>query len=252
VPDNCVLDIVCATDPQLCGAKASGLARLERAGFNVPRAICLTTDFYRRWLVASGLAACLAEVIKDPRPSTLRELRVRAETSTVPANLAVALHERIAHLRAGWDGALTVRSSHVIGDDADPADIGGHASFVLAERNAASVNVAIKRCWASLWTESAWRSRDDHGISHTQAGMAVVIQRFLASDRAGVASSDTSFDVVGHEAVLTAPQALHLARLVRTAERAFGAPVDVEWMFDAGRFWAVQVRAKTAEHLSAL
>src|SRR5215470_16249140 len=104
VLDHCVVDLVRATDPQLCGAKASGLARLERAGFSVPRAICLTTDFYRRWLVASGLAARLAEVIRNPRPSILRELRMRAETSTVPASLAVALHEGIAHLRAGWEG----------------------------------------------------------------------------------------------------------------------------------------------------
>jgi len=47
-PTHCwLVDIVDATDPALCGGKAAGLAMLKRIGLSVPRAVCLTTDFYR-------------------------------------------------------------------------------------------------------------------------------------------------------------------------------------------------------------
>jgi rifampicin phosphotransferase len=196
VRDNCVLDVVHATDPRLCGGKASGLARLERAGFSVPPAICLTTEFYQRWLAVSGIAARLGELNRDSvtrspaaRRGMLREIRLRAETSTMPADLAVALHEGVADLRAGWDGGLAVRSSGVFEDDTDASHAGIHASFVVTKVDAASIIAAVKRCWASLWTEPAWTYRDRLGISHAQAAMAVVVQRFISADCAGVAFS---------------------------------------------------------------
>ena len=134
--DNCVVDVVDATDPLLCGGKASGLARLERAGFSVPPAICLTTEFYHRWLAASGIASRLAEFTRDSvtrnptaRRGILREIRLRAETSTMPADLAVALHEGVADLRAGWGGALAVRSSGVFEDQTDASHAGIHAKI---------------------------------------------------------------------------------------------------------------------------
>src|SRR5262249_59308729 len=66
---------------------------------------------------------------------------------------------------------------------------GIHASFVVAKPDAASIIAAVKRCWASLWTELAWTYRDRLGISHAQAAMAVVVQRFISADCAGVAFS---------------------------------------------------------------
>ncbi|MCE2425250.1 MAG: hypothetical protein J4F45_09140 [Pseudomonadales bacterium] len=37
-------------EPALIGAKASSLIRLQRAGFSVPRAACLTTHFFAPWV----------------------------------------------------------------------------------------------------------------------------------------------------------------------------------------------------------
>src|SRR5262249_60467279 len=49
----------------------------------------------------------------------------------------------------------------------------------------------------------------------------------------------------GGRPVLTEPQALHLARLVKAVERTFGVAVDIEWVFETGVFWAVQARPIT-------
>src|SRR6266576_2018948 len=46
--------------------------------------------------------------------------------------------------------------------------------------------------------------------------------------------------------VLDKGQVLQLAQAVKLVERALGQPVDVEWVFDGGMFWAVQARPITA------
>jgi phosphoenolpyruvate synthase/pyruvate phosphate dikinase len=86
-----IVDIADATSAELCGGKARGLARLQRAGFAVPTAICLTTSFYRRWLQASGVAATLASFLADmptargtARHEVLASMRTRAETAMLP------------------------------------------------------------------------------------------------------------------------------------------------------------------------
>ncbi|WP_447973864.1 PEP/pyruvate-binding domain-containing protein [Nitrospira sp. Kam-Ns4a] len=43
-------------------------------------------------------------------------------------------------------------------------------------------------------------------------------------------------------AVLTEPQALQLAKLVKQIERCAGTPQDVEWAFDGHAFWILQAR----------
>jgi pyruvate,water dikinase len=185
-----------ATDASLCGGKGVGLARLERAGVAVPAAICVTTDFYRDWLAASGVDARLADLVADPairdpelRRDALTRTRVRIETASTPPELAAAFAGAITRLRSGWDGDLAVRSSAPYEDEADASHAGIHESFVIDDPDAAAVLEAVKTCWSSLWTESAWTYRERLGIPHADAAMAVVIQRFVAADRAGVAFS---------------------------------------------------------------
>ena len=166
MPDIYFVDVVDATNRTLCGGKASGLAHLERAGFAVPAAICLTTEFYRRWLQGSGISPRLTEMIGDSaaltpaaRRKLLAEVRHRIEAASLPDDLGEALGEGITDLRMNWDGALCVRSSAVHEDHGAASHAGIHASFVVAGLDARPVIAAIKRCLASLWTERAWTVR---------------------------------------------------------------------------------------------
>ena len=45
---------------------------------------------------------------------------------------------------------------------------------------------AMKRCWASLWNSRAVAYRDQHGISHDDVALAVVVQELVDADAAGV------------------------------------------------------------------
>jgi pyruvate,water dikinase len=192
--DRWVVDIGDATDPALCGGKASGLARLRRAGFAVPAAICLTTAFYRRWLETSGIAPHIAYALRsmradaEVRQALLAELRLRVEAAPMPEELEAALRAGVAGLDRGWDGQLCVRSSAADEDRADTSHAGVHASLVTGGGDPGAVVEALKACWASLWTDAAWAYRQ-RGIVPVQPAMAVVVQRWIAAERSGVAFS---------------------------------------------------------------
>jgi rifampicin phosphotransferase len=317
LPERWLIDIVSVTDPGLCGGKATGLAKLQRAGWAVPLAVCLTTAFYRHWLEASGLARRVASVAvlaaadgAAAQRAALAGLRRQIETAPVPEEFEHTVREAIARLTVGGPTPLSVRSSAVHEDDGAASHAGIHTSVVVAEPALQTVLAALKRCWASAWTEVAWTYRERRGLADDDAAMAVVIQRFVAAAGSGVAfsadplTSDRATVVIeaawgtgtavvsgvvtpeqyrvtvargapahfrwrpGRQTTMTAwrdgaevrapldearrqrwvlsePQALELARAVKGVERAFGVPVDVEWIFDGRRFWAVQARPIT-------
>ena len=189
-----VVDIAEAFDPALCGGKAAGLAALAQTGWAVPPALCVTMAFYRRWLDASRVmpeASALTAAATDPaaRRRLLDDLRARIQAATLPEELEVVLRDAVGRLHGLRRDPLTVRSSGVHEDGRRASHAGIHASFVVSADDLPAVITAIKTCWASLWTETAWAYRERLGLPQEGAAMAVVIQRFVRAVCSGVAFS---------------------------------------------------------------
>ena len=189
-----VVTLAQASNPALCGGKAAGLAHLQRAGFSVPDGICLTTELCRAAVRETDVAARVEALAADPhidpqaRAERLADIRGLVETAPLPSDMVAAIHGAVMSLRTHWNGMLAVRSSAVLEDQADTSHAGIHATFV-GQFAAPGVVARVKACWASLWTERAWAYRERLGIPHVDAAMAVVVQRFVAGGRAGVAFS---------------------------------------------------------------
>ncbi len=317
MPTPWLIDVTEADDIRLCGGKAIGLAKLQRAGFSVPPALCVTTEFYRHWLNASGLAPRVAEVtsmtsMSDPdvRAGVLLALRRDVEAAVIPEYLGAVLGQGLESLFEPGSGTIAVRSSAPYEDGARASHAGIHASVVVPAPAVTDIVLGIKCCWASLWSERAWAYRERLGIAHdADPAMAVLVQRFVPAERSGVAFSvdpltnDRTTVVIeagwgdgealvsghvtpdeyrvstddgaapvahrpgnhaaatahanghvagarsngnGHDGpVLSEAAARSLTELVKRVEQKFGAPVDVEWVFDGRRFWAVQARPIT-------
>jgi len=241
-PEHWVLDLINAKDPALCGGKAMGLATLERAGWATPPAVCLTTAFYRRWLEASGLATHVARVAAltaadgaDLRRESMAGLRRQIETAAMPADLERAVGNAIARLTAAGAAALSVRSSAVHEDERDASHAGIHTSVIVAEPDLPAVIAALRRCWASSWTEAAWGYRERLGVPHDHAPMAVVIQHFVPATCSGVAFSSDPLTNDGAMVVIEVAWGTGAALVsgVVTPDQyrvriAAGAPADVE------------------------
>jgi pyruvate,water dikinase len=90
-----------------------------------------------------------------------------------------------ARLCGGRDLPVAVRSSATAEDLAD-ASFAGQQETYLGVTGAESVARHVVRCWASLFTPHAITYRRRLGVPPEQVAMAVLVQRMVAAEAAGV------------------------------------------------------------------
>jgi phosphohistidine swiveling domain-containing protein len=254
------------TDPgaeclELCGGKATGLARLVRQGFSVPPALVVTTQLYK---IVANTGARRGDLLSAPLPPELED------------ELSRFVEDGVAY---------AVRSSATL-EDLGEASFAGQHDTVLGCTGLPAILQAIRVCFASAWQERAVAYRRHHAITADPA-MAVIVQRMVDAQAAGVAFT---IDPVGGaldeihisahpglgEAVvngeaevdrfvlakadlavramatpratpcLTAAQAASVAGMARAVEAQAGFPQDVEWAIDAAGVQVLQARPVTA------
>lgn len=141
----------------LVGGKAASLFRMLAMQFPVPEFFVLTADLYRSH--ADGKLS--------------RDARARVAS---------------AYESLGGDASeYAVRSSGVAEDSAD-FSFAGVFDTILEVRGAQGVIDAIERCWASHRSVTAQAYRAKRGVT-SDAAMAVVVQRMVRADWAGVSFS---------------------------------------------------------------
>jgi rifampicin phosphotransferase len=184
------LDAPAATVPA-AGGKGASLARLARAGLRVPPGFCVTTQAYLDFVARDGLqAAAVAAAAADgpdpdPASAEARSQRIRALFAAAPMPAPAAAAIEAAYAALGHEVAVAVRSSATAEDLPGLSAAGQHDTY-LNIRGAAAVLDAVKRCWASLWTARAISYREGQGIPAGQVSLAVVVQRLVPADTAGV------------------------------------------------------------------
>ncbi|MFD4675148.1 PEP/pyruvate-binding domain-containing protein [Lentzea sp. NPDC058450] len=154
------------------GGKAANLGELTRAGLSVPQGFCVTTDAYREVAEADALAATTPEnarrtLLETPVPQEIRDAIVAG------------------YRELGDDVPVAVRSS-ATAEDLPFASFAGQQDTFLNVVGEDAVVDAVRRCWASLWTDRAVSYRDTNGIDHTTTYLAVVVQRMVQSAVSGV------------------------------------------------------------------
>ncbi|MHC1557960.1 PEP/pyruvate-binding domain-containing protein [Actinomycetospora sp. C-140] len=160
------------------GGKAGNLAALVRAGLAVPAGVCVTTAAYRH-AVGSALDALLADA-DGLDPAVLAEkARAAVLAVEVPADVAAAVRA------ACPEGPVAVRSS-ATAEDLPDASFAGQQDTFLGVVGVDAVLDAVRRCWASLWTDRAVAYRAAQGIDHAAVALAVVVQEMVDARWAGV------------------------------------------------------------------
>lgn len=161
------------------GGKGANLATMRAAGFPVPDGFCVDTDGYRQAAAAAGLPDLLIE----PGPTPAARARAALLATPVPPETAAAV--RAAYAALGQQVPVAVRSS-ATAEDLPTASFAGQQDTVLNVVGADAVLDAVRRCWASLWTERAVHYREQAGIPHREVALAVVVQRMVDAELAGV------------------------------------------------------------------
>jgi rifampicin phosphotransferase len=179
------------TQVAVVGGKAAHLGELSRIeGLRVPAGFCVTTDAFERIMVEAPSVddqlERLSRLTADD-PEAIRtlsaEIRRTLEGVAIPDVLAAAITRALARL--GERVACAVRSSATEEDLAAASFAGQHDTYLNVVGPAAILQ-CVSRCWASLFTERAVTYRLRNGIDHRKVHMAVVVQRMVFPQAAGI------------------------------------------------------------------
>jgi phosphoenolpyruvate synthase/pyruvate phosphate dikinase len=197
-------------DLEAAGGKGAALGELLRQGFPVPPGFIVTTSAYREFLAETGLGMALDGAISDTvisdtafsgldgsnearfngakshesRPGTPHGAAIR--TLFAHATMPEGLRRDIAGAYAALGGrAVAVRSSATAEDLPGAAFAGQQDTFLNVEGEEAVVR-AVAGCWASLWSDRAVAYRRRQGIHPHEVAIAVVVQKMVPAEVAGV------------------------------------------------------------------
>lgn len=178
-----------ARNPVLAGGKGCNLAKLSQAGFPVPEGVVVASSAYSLFIEGAVDLPRMLQAMSFDNPEKLL-----GEAEAVRRYLdAVALPEKLrdemAEALRGMDGtAYSVRSSSTLEDLAGAAFAGQHDTYLncIGEEE---ILRAIKKCFISLWHDRAISYRHARGFAQTDAAMAVVVQKMIFCDIAGVGFS---------------------------------------------------------------
>ncbi|MCZ9882233.1 PEP/pyruvate-binding domain-containing protein [Arthrobacter sp. B2a2-09] len=176
------------------GGKAANLGELIWAGLPVPPGFCLTTEAYRSALQPGGsLESDFPDILRGleaVEPGDLEglaSLAARAREAVLDAGIPADVEDavRSAYSALGPEAPVAVRSS-ATAEDLPFASFAGQQDTYLNVVGAGAVLQAVRKCWASLWTDRAVSYRAGNGIDHATVTLAVVVQRMVDAEAAGV------------------------------------------------------------------
>jgi pyruvate,water dikinase len=182
-----------AADVAFAGGKGANLGELTCAGLPVPAAFVIGAPAYAAFCDQTGLRGRIAAALDgvdvedtaqlDEASASARRL---VEQEAMPAWLEDEIRAAYAAL-AGADAEtpVAVRSSATSEDTASASFAGMNETF-LNVRGADALIEAVRACWRSLFGSRTVFYRAKRGFGDADMDIAVVVQRQIASTRAGV------------------------------------------------------------------
>lgn len=173
------------------GGKAANLGELTRAGLPVPSGFCVTTEAYMQ----ASKQADLEDVLDQLSALKADDLAQQEKYSEVarnkllsismPVDIVEAVTRAYTFLTSGEPIPMAVRSS-ATAEDLPFASFAGQQDTYLNILGLEEVLDAIRRCWASLWTNRAVSYRASNAIDQRGVRLAVVVQKMVDVEVAGV------------------------------------------------------------------
>lgn len=172
------------------GGKGANLGVLYEAGFPVPDGFCVTTSAYRSIIATSTVMEALLKECNEINVSNLDELRMiskrirdHIESIEIPSKLQQEIRDAWKSIEENYTYA--VRSS-ATAEDLPTASFAGQQDTYLNIHGEQSLLDAIRKCWASLFTDRAIAYRAKNGFDHQHVYLSVVVQRMVQSDISGI------------------------------------------------------------------
>lgn len=189
------LDSLTLDDIPLVGGKNASLgelAGLPSADIKVPEGFAITAPAYRDLLESNDLWPGMDRILTQTDWSDMDEaarmserLREMVMTAPLPSRLDAEIRQAYRSLSQdhGRNVAVAVRSSATAEDLPGASFAGQHETF-LNIRGAQNLIDAVRKCFASLFTQRAISYRNDKGFEHKDVALSVGVQRMIQAGRA--------------------------------------------------------------------
>jgi phosphoenolpyruvate synthase/pyruvate phosphate dikinase len=189
------------------GGKGASLARLAAAGLPVPDGFHVTTPAYTQFVASNHLGAEITGALADIAPTqpasfeaAARRIWAAFEAGQMPDAIAAEIGATYAAL---GEPAVAVRSS-ATAEDLPELSFAGQQETYLNIHGIDEVLDAVKKCWASLWTARAIAYRIQNKIDQNAVALAVVVQKLVFADAAGIMFTANPINGKRNEVVINA------------------------------------------------
>ncbi|MDB5133377.1 MAG: phosphoenolpyruvate synthase, partial [Mucilaginibacter sp.] len=192
------------TDIDLVGGKSASLGEmiqhLTGFGINIPDGFIITSKAYEEFIKFNKLQALINEIIEATDIDDLYQLsecgaqiRNQIENGEFPLSMETQIKRAYFNLGQQYQQHATdvaVRSS-ATAEDLPDASFAGQQDTYLNIMGQDNLLIAVKNCFASLFTNRAISYRKMFGYEHFKVGLSVCVQKMVRSDKsvAGVAFS---------------------------------------------------------------
>lgn len=188
---NTVLDFqeIKKEDVMTAGGKGANLGEMTAAGITVPGGFVVTADAYKAFIKENHLEEMfrkeLTEAGNDEAKllDAAKKFRHAISEGKLPEEVEKAVREKYAQL--GEQARVAVRSS-ATAEDLPDASFAGQQETYLNVRGSEAVLTQIRNCYASLWGNRAVCYRSNQGYDQLSVALAVVVQKMVESEKAGV------------------------------------------------------------------
>ena len=185
-----------AADTACVGPKAGNLAVLGHAGLPIPDGFCLTADAYRAQIKALGLEDSARGVFGADDGPQARRHALDMKLNLMDKPVLEALREPLVAARQALldrnPGARVVVRSSALVEDRDGSSFAGQFESYLELEDENEFLIAVRACWAALWSTRALRYMATHDLDPADTAMAVLVQPLVAARCAGGALSRTA------------------------------------------------------------
>ena len=189
------LDEIGKHDTAFAGGKGANLGEIFRARLPVPPAFVVTTKAHEVFSKSHGLEEKIERILSridvddfENLEKGAAEIRRIVESSALPGEVSRVVglaYEELCRRSSVRNLPVAVRSSATM-EDLREASFAGQQVTLLNVRGKKAILSAIRKCWASVYTARATFYRVKKGFGSHSIPTAVVVQRQVASQKAGV------------------------------------------------------------------
>ncbi len=178
-------------DTDIAGGKGASLGEMTQAGIPVPPGFVILSTTFDEFIRDTDLIQEIDKILDEVNHKDINSVEVASEKiqtlikrAKMPENISKEIINEFKKLDTEF---VAVRSSATAEDGAENAWAGQLDSYL----NTKEVNLLekVQHCWASLFTPRAIFYRFEKGLHKTKISVAVVVQKMVNSEIAGIAFS---------------------------------------------------------------